>query len=113
MEKIKIAIPTKEKGGMSDTVSDVFGRAKTFTLIDLEGKEIKDIEIVQNTAASYKHGAGPIAVKILVDMKVDKVMAGEVGTGVSSLLKEFNVEKIDVTPNTPVTNAIKKITHTL
>jgi len=49
----------------------------------------------------------------LVDMKVDKVMAGEVGTGVSSLLKEFNVEKIDVTPNTPVTNAIKKITHTL
>jgi predicted Fe-Mo cluster-binding NifX family protein len=110
---IKIAIPTNERGGMSDTVSDVFGRAKTFTLIDMEGKEIKDIEIVENTAASYKHGAGPLAVKILVDMKVDKVVAGDVGTGVSSLLKEFNVEKIDVTPNTPVMNAIKKITHTM
>lgn len=113
MEKTKIAIPTNEKGGMSDTVSDVFGRAKTFTLIDLEGKAIKNVEIVQNTAASYKHGAGPIAVKILVDMKVDKVMAGEVGTGVSSLLEEFNVEKIDVTPNTPIMKAIKKITDTL
>ena len=111
MEKIKIAIPTNEKGGISDTVSDVFGRAKTFTLIDLEGKEIKDIEIVQNTDTSYKHGAGPITVKILVDMKVNKVIAGEVGIGVSSLLKEFQVEKIDITPNTTVMNAIKKITH--
>jgi predicted Fe-Mo cluster-binding NifX family protein len=108
LPEIKLAIPTKEGGGIDDVVSDVFGRAKTFTILDIEGKEVKKVEVIQNPATSYKHGAGPIAVKTLIDMKVNTVVAGEFGPGVSTLLEQFNMEKVEVKRGTRVTEAIKQ-----
>lgn len=42
---MKICVPTMEKGGMDDLVSDHFGRAPTFTVIDLD---TNDIQVVRN-----------------------------------------------------------------
>ena len=108
LPEIKLAVPTKEGGGIDDVVSDVFGRAKTFTIVDIEGKEVKKVEVIQNPAASYKHGAGPIAVKTLIDMRVNTVVAGEFRPGVSTLLEQFNMEKVEVERGTLVTEAIKQ-----
>jgi predicted Fe-Mo cluster-binding NifX family protein len=33
---LRIAIPTKRQGGLEDVVSDVFGRANTFTILEVE-----------------------------------------------------------------------------
>jgi len=63
MQKCKIAIATKGDGGMEDVVSEVFGRANTFTIIDLN-KEVENVTVLQNQAKSYKHGAGPLVVKM-------------------------------------------------
>ena len=105
---IRVAIPTRVSGGMDDVVSDVFGRAPTFTIIDIEGKEVKTVKVVQNPAASYQHGAGPIAVKTLADNDVKAVVAGEFGPGVTTLLDHFNVTKVEVKRGTPVPDAIQQ-----
>lgn len=106
--EIRVAVPTRGSGGMEDVVSDVFGRAPTFTIIDIEGKEVKTVKVVQNPAAAYKHGAGPIAVKTLADKGVKAVVAGEFGPGVTTLLDHFNVTRVEVKRGTRIPDAIKQ-----
>jgi len=108
MEKLRIAIPTKGQDGLEDAVSEVFGRAGTFTIIDVEGKKIKNVEVIQNPAASYKHGAGPVVVKTLTDAGINTIMASEFGPGVSTLLEHFNVAKVEVKSDTRVAEAIRR-----
>ena len=35
MGKLRIAVPTKKHKGLEDIVSEVFGKAKTFTIVDV------------------------------------------------------------------------------
>ena len=108
MVKLRIAVATNEKKGLEDAVSNVFGRAKTFTIVDVEDKKIADVTIRENTAESYHHGAGPIAVKMLVDEGVQVVLAHELGIGASDLLKQHNITVVPVKPGTSVADATKK-----
>jgi predicted Fe-Mo cluster-binding NifX family protein len=107
MEKLRIAVPTKAHAGLEDVVSEVFGKAKTFTLVDVEDGEVKKVQVVENPAESYKHGAGPIAVKTLIDLKVNVVLAGELGPGASSLLEQHDIKKVSVKPNIKVADCVK------
>jgi len=108
MEKFRIAIATKGRDGLEDFVSDVFGRAKAFTLIDSEEGEIKSVKILENPAVSYKHGAGPIVVKMLIDADVNLVLASELGPGASALLKQHNITTTAAKPGTDVENSVKE-----
>ena len=112
MGKLKIAVATNEKNGLEDVVSNVFGRAKTFTIVDTEDKKITGISILENSAVSYHHGAGPIAVKMLIDEGVKLVLANELGFGAAELLKQHNVTVIPVKPGTNVRDATKKALRT-
>ena len=112
MGKLRIAVATNEKNGLGDTVSNVFGRAKTFTIIDSENEKITDVTILENSAASYHHGAGPIAVKMLVDEGVEVVLANELGMGASELLKQHDITIIPIKPDTNVAEATKKALRT-
>jgi predicted Fe-Mo cluster-binding NifX family protein len=109
--KLRIAVATNEKNGLEDVVSNVFGRAKTFTIVDAEDEKIAGVTILENSTASYHHGAGPIAVKMLVDEGVEVVLANELGIGASELLKQHNITVISVKPSTNVAEAIKKALH--
>ena len=112
MKKLRIAVATDEKKGLEDSVSKVFGRAKTFTVVDVEDKKITNVTTLENSAASYHHGTGPIAVKMLVDEGVEVVLANELGIGASELLKQHNITVIPVKPGTNVAEATKKVLHT-
>ena len=107
-----IAIATNEKNGLEDVVSNVFGRAKTFTIVDIEDGKIESVKVVENSAVSYNHGAGPIVVKMLVDKGVDVVLANELGIGAAELLKQFNITHIQVKPGTNVEEVTKKALRT-
>jgi len=102
-----LAISTKGNRGIEDVVSNVFGRAKTFTIIDVKEKDVKNVEVIQNPAASFKQGSGPVVVKTLTDLGVDTVISGEFGPGVITLLEHFKVAKVKVKPGTPIAEAIK------
>jgi predicted Fe-Mo cluster-binding NifX family protein len=112
MNKIRLAVATNEKNGLEDTVSNVFGRAKTFTIVDTENENIIDVRVLENSAASYHHGAGPIAVKMLIDEGVKVVLAKELGIGASELLKQHNIEVIEVKPGIKVEKVTRKVMHT-
>jgi predicted Fe-Mo cluster-binding NifX family protein len=108
MGKLKVAVPTKAYAGLEDTVSEVFGKAKTFTIVEVENGQIKNVHVIDNPAASYKYGSGPVAVKTLADLKVDLVFAAELGQGASGLLEYHHIKKVSVKPNAKVADIIKE-----
>jgi predicted Fe-Mo cluster-binding NifX family protein len=105
---LRIAIPTKRQGGLEDVVSDVFGRANTFTIVDVEKGAIKGVKVLENPAVSYGHGAGPIVVKMLIDTEVNMVIAAEFGPGASELLEQHKITMMLVDVNSTVAEAIKE-----
>ena len=110
---MKIAVPTKGDGGLEDFVSDVFGKAETFTVLEIDNSSIVNVEVVKNPAAAYRHGSGPIVVKMLADMKTDAVAAREFGLGASTLLDMNKIKKLKVKSNIAVKEAVKRILEEL
>ncbi len=88
-------------------VSEVFGRANTFTITDVDDNEIEDVKVLQNPAVSYKHGAGPIVVKMLVDSGVNVVISAELGPGASALLEQHNITRVTAKPGNSVSETIR------
>jgi len=108
MGKLKIAVPTKAYAGLEDTVSEVFGKAKTFTIVEVENGQVKKVRVIDNPAATYDYGSGPVAVKTLADLKVNFVLAAELGPGASGLLEHHGIRKVSVKSNTKVADMIKE-----
>ena len=113
MKEIKLAIPTNGKKGMKDTVSEVLGRAKTFTIIEIKESSVDNVKVLENPALSYKHGAGPIVVKMLIDKGVNMIAAREFGPGAYALLDQHNVKMLEVNSGITVTEAIKELMQNL
>ena len=109
LTKYRVVVATNKKMGLKDCVSDVFGRAKTFTIIDIEDKNVAVVKVLENSAASHHHGAGPIAVKMLNDEGVTVVIANELGIGASELLKQHKITLVPTKPETKVEDAIKNV----
>lgn len=107
MRKVKIALPTEGSGGLEGIVSEVFGKAETFTIVEVEDGRIESVHVIANPGASYEYGSGPIAVKTLVDLKIDFVVAVEVGPTVFSLLEHRGVRVIPVEPGVRVIDAVR------
>jgi predicted Fe-Mo cluster-binding NifX family protein len=110
--KHRIAVATDGKDGLEDAVSNVFGRARTFTIVDVEDEKIIGVSVLENPALSYRHGAGPIAIKMLIDDGVEVVLANELGVGASDILKQHNIIYIQVKPGTNVGEVTKEVLRT-
>ena len=104
---LRIAVPTIGDRGMIDTVSDVFSRAENFTILEVEGGEIREVRTEKNTASTLKQGAGPLAVNNLKEMGVDTVLSAELGPGAKTLLKAFDIKIIKVESGITVCKAVK------
>ena len=55
---MRVAIPSADSAGLEGHVADHFGRAEYYTFIDLDGKNIKNIEVVKTPF--IEHGPGDI-----------------------------------------------------
>jgi predicted Fe-Mo cluster-binding NifX family protein len=108
MRRVKIAVPTKTHAGLEDTVSEVFGKAETFTIVEMENGKIICTHIVDNPGAKYKYGSGPIAAKTLADLNVNIVLAVGMGLGASEILDHKNIKKIPVEPGMKVADVIRE-----
>jgi len=103
----KLAVATNGKDGLKDVVSTVFGRAKTFTVMDVHDNEVSNVKVLENSASEYHHGAGPIAVKMLIDEGVNVVLANKLGFGASELLKQHNITLVLTKPGLIVEDVAK------
>jgi predicted Fe-Mo cluster-binding NifX family protein len=61
--------------------------------VEVENGQIKDTRVIDNPAASYEYGSGPVAVKTLTDLKIDFVLASGLGPGASELLEHHHIRK--------------------
>jgi len=108
LNKYRIAVATNGDEGLEDVVSNVFGRANTFTIVDVLDDEIKGINVVENPGRSYKYGAGPIVAKMLVDRGVNFALAYVLGFGAAGLLTQHNIKHVSIKPNTKVEEALRE-----
>jgi predicted Fe-Mo cluster-binding NifX family protein len=108
MAKLRVAVSTRASAGLEDAVSEVFGKAKTFTIVDVENGKPRKVLVIENPAASYDYGSGPVAAKTLADLRVDFVAATELGLGASGLLKHHGIRAISVKPGTIVADVIEE-----
>jgi len=92
---MKFCIATTQ-GGLDDQVSPVFGRCPTFTFVDTEGKEIKNVEVVQNEFATAMGGAGIQAAQFVVNKGANVVIAGNYGPNAYPILTQAKVDIVSV-----------------
>ena len=84
---VRICVPTMGWGGLDEEVSEHFGRAPTFTLVELETGEVK---VVPNTGRHM--GGGPLPAEVLKDWKVNVLICSGIGPRAANLLKASGVE---------------------
>ena len=88
---MKILVATN-MGGLDDNVSMVFARAPTFTIIETDGKEIKNVDVIPNQFANAVHGAGIQVGQYVASMGVNVAIAGNFGPNVSSILSQSGIQ---------------------
>ena len=108
-EGIVIARKHGSESGATFTVRKVASGVGVEKIFPLYSPMIDKVEVVKNPAAKYKHGAGPIVVKTLVDMNINAAASREFGVGSSTLLQMYNIRKIKVKPNITVDKALPDI----
>jgi predicted Fe-Mo cluster-binding NifX family protein len=107
--KLKVAVATQGSDGLKDSVSDVFGRARTFTIVEIESGRIKGTKVMNNPATSLEYGVGPIVTEKLAEEKVNIVIAAEFGPGVSAFLKDKNIRTVKAKAGTNVRQAVEAL----
>ena len=91
---MKIAAST-HSGGLDDTITPQFGRAKTFTFVEVSDGEIVNVEIIANPATELPSGAGIKAAQLVVDKGAKIVLTGNVGGKAMEALKRAGVKIFD------------------
>ena len=91
MKEGRIAIPSMNEGGMEGQRSGHFGHCDVFTLVDVEGGEIKQITTIPNQ--SHVQGGCLVPVNLLAEHKVNALIVG--GIGMRPLMG-FKQAEIDV-----------------
>ena len=107
---MKVAFATEGSRGLDDIVSSVFARAKTFTIVTVEGGTVKNVEVVENLYLDRKYGVGPLVIKMLSEKGVDVIVASIFGEGAKTLLGEYGIIQVSVPEKMLVRDALTKVT---
>lgn len=84
---MKVCLPTMGQGGMNDMVSPHFGRAPTFTIVDIETKEV---EVLPNT--SEHMGGIKLAPEIVSEEGVQIMICSGLGSKAIQMFEQFGIE---------------------
>ncbi len=89
---MKICVASESRGGLEDMVSMQFGRCPTFTIVEVEGGEIKNVYVVPNPGATAGSGAGIQAAQTVINEGCSVVIAGAVGPNSAQALQMSGVD---------------------
>ena len=84
---MKICVPTSGNGGLDEHVSEHFGRAPTFTTVDLKTNEVK---VIPNT--SEHMGGSGYPPQIMADAGVDVMICAGLGPRAIHMFEQFGIE---------------------
>jgi len=77
MKNGRIANPSNGQGGLDGTRAGHFGHCDVFTLVDVEGSEIKKVSVLQNQ--EHAQGGCMVPVNLLSDNRVTALVVGGIG----------------------------------
>jgi predicted Fe-Mo cluster-binding NifX family protein len=95
---MKICVATS-KGGLDDQICQVFGRCPTFTFVDVEDKEIKNVEVIANEFAGAMGGAGIQAAQMVANEGTNAVIAGNYGPNAYPILNQAGIKVVSTQGN--------------
>nr|MDO8062148.1 NifB/NifX family molybdenum-iron cluster-binding protein [Candidatus Freyrarchaeum guaymaensis] len=105
---VKVAVTSQPPGGLDALVDPRFGRAFTFTIVELEGNSIGEVEVVDNPAANAFGGAGPAAAQFIANMQVKAIITGNIGPNAFAALSSLGIEVYLAPLGITVRDAIQK-----
>lgn len=95
------------KGGLEDFVNQHFGRTPTFTVVDIENRDIINVQIVQNPGHSAPRGAGIQAAQFCINQGANVVIAGVFGPNSSQVLQAARIKFVSAPADMRVEQAIR------
>lgn len=105
---MKIAI-TSTGNSPNSNIDSRFGRCSYFVIYN---NESKSTEYIPNSAKDADEGSGLAAVELLASKKVEKVISGEFGIKIKSLLDSLNIQMIILKqPEKTIDEIIKLLDH--
>jgi len=93
---MKIAISSDGKD-LESQVDMRFGRCPYFIIVDVEGKEIKNHEAIENTAAKQFGGAGVTAAELIGNKGAKIVITGALGPRAFGVFDQIGIEAYKAT----------------
>jgi predicted Fe-Mo cluster-binding NifX family protein len=108
---LRIAIATKGHNGLDDEISTELARSPTITLIDIdeEKKSYQLIEVIENKAVNFSHGAGPVFAYLMKEKNVELVVGPDIGEGVQELFNELKIKFLKYKSKTKVKEVISDL----
>ena len=88
---MKIAI-TSEGNTLSSLIDSRFGRCAFFAILDTD---TQSTEFFPNPAKESSEGAGPAAVQFIASKGVKKIVSGEFGGKIKSLLDNLQIDMLN------------------
>ncbi len=89
---MKICVASESRGGLDDMVSMQFGRCPAFTIVEVEGMEIKNAYVIPNPGASAGSGAGIQAAQTVINEGCNAVIAGAIGPNSAQALQMAGID---------------------
>ncbi len=92
---MKIAI-TSTGNSLESTIDARFGRCAYFVVYDTQSKAT---EFIPNPNKDTEEGAGPASVQIVTSRNVSKIVSGEFGMKIKSLVDSLKIQMIVIKDN--------------
>jgi predicted Fe-Mo cluster-binding NifX family protein len=100
---MRVAISADDGNGLDSVVSPHFGRCPYYVLVDLEGREVRQVSAVENPYYGH-HQPGQVPA-FIERQGADVMLAGGMGRRAIGLFQQCGIE--------PVTGAVGSVRHAL
>jgi predicted Fe-Mo cluster-binding NifX family protein len=104
---MKVAI-TSTGNSLDSILDERFGRCSYFVIYDTESKST---EFVPNPNKEAENGAGPASVQVVASRNVSKIVSGEFGMKIKSLVDSLKIQMIVVKEAKKVREIIAMLEH--
>ncbi|HPE34249.1 MAG TPA: NifB/NifX family molybdenum-iron cluster-binding protein [Bacteroidales bacterium] len=105
---MKVAITSMGKS-LESKLDQRFGRCAYFAIYD---PETKNVEFIVNPNKEAVNGAGPATVQLVASKQVGKIISGEFGIKIKSLLDSLKIQMVVLKEdNKTINEIIKMLNH--
>ncbi len=89
---MRIAVSADDKNGLDSVVSPHFGRCPYYILVDVEGREVKDVRAVDNPYYG-NHAPGQVP-GFINDQGVNVMLTGGMGGRAIAFFEQYGIEAV-------------------